>query len=270
MNRLWLLKISKFFKRIIDNEYYCKNIYIYILNVGMKVDALFISDIHLGSRGCNAKELLSVLKYYEPDYLFIVGDFIDGWLLKKRHYWTQDFTNVIQKILSYSKKGTKVIYITGNHDEYLRKYSTLELENIYICDEYIWNDYFITHGDKYDGVVQLKWLGKLGGWGYEMAIILDRTIKRMGYKRSLSKWLKDKVKSAVKFITEFEKQLMYQAEKRNCHGVICGHIHTPVIRFYYTDFDGMTYINCGDFVENNSYILFNNDKFELKFQKDLV
>ena len=114
----------------------------------IKIEALFISDVHLGSRGSNAKELLQTLKLYKPNYLFIVGDFIDGWLLKKRHYWTQDYTNVIRKILSYSKKGTQVIYITGNHDEFLRNYSPSEFgKNIKIVNEYIWNDYYIKHGD---------------------------------------------------------------------------------------------------------------------------
>jgi len=206
-----------------------------------QVEALFISDVHLGSKGSNAQELLEVLKKYEPKKLFIVGDFIDGWLLKKRHYWPQSNTNVIRKILSYSKNGTEVFYITGNHDEYLRNYTPFDFGNIQIVDEMIWNDYFITHGDKYDGVVQLKWLGVLGSVGYELAIVIDRTLKRLGYKRSLSKYLKDKVKGAVKFITSFEKQLEYQAEKRKCKGVICGHIqtlsflltpHHPNIRIY--------------------------------------
>ena len=227
----------------------------------MKVDALFISDVHLGSKGCNAADLLVVLKKYEPKKLFIVGDFIDGWLLKSRHYWKQDFTNVIRKLLSMSKKDTEIIYITGNHDDFLRQYTPLELgKNIKIVDEYIWNGHYITHGDLYDGVVQLKWLGVLGGWGYEVAIGIDRTLKRFGYKKSLSKWIKEKVKNAVKFIVSFEKQLMYQAKKRNCTGVICGHIHTPVI----TDYNGISYLNCGDWIENNSYILYNDKKFTLK------
>jgi len=175
----------------------------------MKVEALFISDVHLGSRGSNAKHLLEVLKKHKPETLFIVGDFIDGWLLKKRHYWNQDFTNILRKVLSYTKKGTKVVYITGNHDEFLRHYSPSEFgENITICDEYIWNGYLITHGDLYDGVVQLKWLGMLGSVGYELAINIDRFMKRLGYKRSLSKWAKSKVKNAVKFITDFEVQLV--------------------------------------------------------------
>lgn len=228
----------------------------------MKVEALFISDVHLGSKGCNAKELIQVLKHYEPEHLFIVGDFIDGWLLKRRHFWTQDFTNLVRKILSYSKSGVKVHYITGNHDEFLRDYTPLSLaENIEIVDNMVWNGYYITHGDLYDGVVQLKWLGHLGSVGYEIAIILDRFMKKLGYKRSLSKWLKDKVKGAIKFVTSFEKQLIYQAEKRNCKGVICGHIHTPII---YQNKDNISYINCGDWIENNSFIVYINGEFKLK------
>ena len=160
----------------------------------MKVEAMFISDVHLGSKGCNADKLLEVLKKYKPAKLFLVGDIIDGWLLKKRNYWTQDFTNIIRKILSYSKNGTEVIYITGNHDEFLRSYSSTELGNIKIMDEVEWNGYLITHGDLYDGVVQLKWLGILGSWGYEVAITIDRFLKkRLGYKKSFSKMLKLKL-----------------------------------------------------------------------------
>ena len=121
----------------------------------MKVDALFISDVHLGSKGSNAELLLEMLKEYEPKELIIVGDFIDGWLLKKRHYWTQDFSNVIRKILSYTKKGTKVTYITGNHDDFLRSYIPLYFgDNINVVNEMVWEDYFITHGDLYDGIVR--------------------------------------------------------------------------------------------------------------------
>jgi len=160
-----------------------------------KVDALFISDVHLGSKGSNADDLLEVLKQYEPKYLFIVGDFIDGWLLKKRHYWSQDFTNVIRKILSYSKNGTKVVYVTGNHDDFLRNYTPMSFsENIQIVDEYIWNDYYIVHGDQFDGIVKMKWLGILGSWGYEAAIWIDKTLKRFGYRKSLSKFLKKKLR----------------------------------------------------------------------------
>jgi UDP-2,3-diacylglucosamine pyrophosphatase LpxH len=227
----------------------------------MKVDALFISDVHLGSKGSNAELLLGMLKEYEPKELIIVGDFIDGWLLKKRHYWTQDFSNVIRKILSYTKKGTKVTYITGNHDDFLRSYIPIYFgDNINVVNEMVWEDYFITHGDLYDGIVQMKWLGKLGSFGYELAISLDMLMKKFGYKKSLSKFLKKKVKDAVKFITNFEEQLVYQSKKRNCKGVVCGHIHTPENKYI----DGIHYLNCGDWIENNSYIIYNKGKWELK------
>ena len=227
----------------------------------MKVDALFISDVHLGSKGSNAELLLEMLKEYEPKELIIVGDFIDGWLLKKRHYWTQDFSNVIRKILSYTKKGTKVTYITGNHDDFLRSYIPIYFgDNINVVNEMVWEDYFITHGDLYDGIVQMKWLGKLGSFGYELAISLDMLMKKFGYKKTLSKFLKKKVKDAVKFITNFEEQLVYQSKKRNCKGVVCGHIHTPENKYI----DGIHYLNCGDWIENNSYIIYNKGKWELK------
>jgi hypothetical protein len=183
-------------------------------------------------------------------------------LLKKRHYWTQDFTNVIRKILSYSKNGTKVVYVTGNHDEFLRSYTPLAFsENIQIVDEYIWNNYYIVHGDQFDGIVKMKWLGMLGSWGYEFAIWIDRILKKFGNKKSLSKFLKKNVKDAIKFITNFEKQATYQARIRGCEGVICGHIHTPCD----SKIGDIRYLNCGDWIENNSYIVFKNGKFTIKF-----
>jgi len=225
-----------------------------------KAEAIFISDVHLGSKGCNSDQLLDVLKQYEPKYLFIVGDFIDGWLLKKRHYWSQDFTNVIRKILSYSKNGTKVVYVTGNHDDFLRSYTPMSFsENIQIVDEYIWNGYYIVHGDQFDGIVKMKWLGMLGSWGYEISIWLDKMFKRLGYRTSLSKFLKKNIKNAIKFITDFEKQAAYQAKLRGCHGVIVGHIHTPA-NLHIND---IHYLNCGDWIENNSYIVFKHDKFKV-------
>ena len=229
----------------------------------MKVDALFISDVHLGSKGCDAEKLLQVLKLYEPKKLFIVGDFIDGWLLKKRYYWKQEYTNLIRKILSYSKNGTEVIYIAGNHDEFLRAYVPMDMGNIKIVDEYEYDGYLITHGDLYDGIVQLKWLGILGSYGYELAIKIDRTLKRFGYKKSFSKMVKDKVKSAVKFITDFEKQLGYQAHIRGLRGVICGHIHNPEDKKISVKETDIHYLNCGDWIENYSYIVHTNNEFIL-------
>jgi UDP-2,3-diacylglucosamine pyrophosphatase LpxH len=225
----------------------------------MKIEALFISDVHLGSKGSNAEQVLNVLKQYQPEYLFLVGDIIDGWLLKRKFRWPQSHTNVIRKIMSYSKNGTKVIYLPGNHDEFAREYLDLNFGNIEIHNEYIWNNTYITHGDLYDGVVKLKWLGILGSIGYDIAISIDRRLKSWGYKRSLSKFLKDKVKEAVKFITSFEDELCRQATIRNCKNVISGHIHHPEDKMI----GDVRYLNCGDWIENNSYIIFNNNQYQV-------
>ena len=223
---------------------------------------IFISDVHLGSKGSNPKELYKLLNKEQPEKIFIVGDFIDGWLLKKRFYWTKECTDVIRKILSYSNKGTEVVYITGNHDDFLRSYSPLNFGNIKIVDEWEWNGYLITHGDLYDGIVQLKWLGIIGSYGYELALSIDRGLKRLGYKKSFSKMTKDKVKSAVKFITDFERQLAYQAHSKGLKGVICGHIHKPENKKIQIKNKTIHYLNCGDWIENNSYISYNK-KFKL-------
>ena len=225
---------------------------------------LFISDVHLGSRGSNPDKLLKLLKGEQPKEIFLVGDILDGWLLKKRFYWTPESTDVIRKLLKLSNKGTKITYITGNHDDFLRSYSPFDFGNIEILDEVEWNGYLITHGDKYDGVVKLKWLGILGSIGYEIAIYIDRTLKKMGYQKSFSKTLKNKVKGAVKFITDFEKQLGYQAHIRNLNGVICGHIHTPENKKIQIQNKEIHYLNCGDWIENNSYIEYSKGKFKLK------
>jgi UDP-2,3-diacylglucosamine pyrophosphatase LpxH len=228
----------------------------------MKNKIIFISDVHLGSKGSNPKELYKLLTKEQPEKIFIVGDFIDGWLLKKRFYWTKDCTDVIRKILSYSNKGTEVVYITGNHDDFLRSYSPIDFGNIKIVDEWEWNGYLITHGDLYDGIVQLKWLGIIGSYGYELALSIDRVLKRLGYKKSFSKMTKDKVKSAVKFITDFERQLAYQAHSKGLKGVICGHIHKPENKKIQIKNKTIHYLNCGDWIENNSYISYNK-KFKL-------
>jgi UDP-2,3-diacylglucosamine pyrophosphatase LpxH len=224
-----------------------------------KVEALFLSDIHLGIKGSNAEGVLDILKQYNPKHLFLVGDIIDGWMLKRKFRWSQSHTNVIRKILSYSKSGTKVIYIPGNHDEFMRNYIGLTFGSVEVHNEYIWKDTFITHGDLYDGVVQLKWLGILGSVGYDIAISIDRFLKKWGVKRSLSKYLKLKVKEAMKFITQYEMELVRQAKKNNCLNVISGHIHYPEDKVI----DGIRYLNCGDWIENNSYIIYNKGKYNV-------
>jgi UDP-2,3-diacylglucosamine pyrophosphatase LpxH len=224
-----------------------------------KIEALFLSDIHLGIKGSNTEGLLNILKQYNPKHLFLVGDIVDGWMLKRKFRWSQSHTNVIRKILSYSKNGTKVIYIPGNHDEFMRNYIGLTFGSVEIHNEYIWKDTFITHGDLYDGVVQLKWLGILGSVGYDTAISIDRFLKKLGVKRSLSKYLKSKVKEAMKFITQYEMELVRQAKKNNCSNVISGHIHYPEDKVL----DGIRYLNCGDWIENNSYITYNKGKYNV-------
>jgi UDP-2,3-diacylglucosamine pyrophosphatase LpxH len=227
--------------------------------MGMKIQALFISDVHLGSKGSNANDVLTILKQYQPETLFLVGDIIDGWLLKRKFRWPQSHTNVIRKIMSYSKNGTRVIYIPGNHDEFMRDYEDLHFGNIEIHNEFIFKSTYITHGDLFDGVVKLKWLGMLGSIGYDMAITIDRKLKSWGYKRSLSKYLKNKVKEAVKFMTSFEEEIVRQGVKHNCDTVICGHIHHPEDKMI----NGVRYLNCGDWIENNSYIIFDKDEYKV-------
>ena len=232
------------------------------------IDTLYLSDVHLGSKGCNAKEVLKTLKNYNAKTLVLVGDFIDGWLLQRRMYWPQSNNNVIQYVLKLSKKGTKVIYVTGNHDEFLRSYSGEQFGDIEIVDEYIEGSIWTTHGDLYDGIVKLHWLGKLGGRGYELSIMLDRWMKRMGFRVSLSKWLKSKVKEAVKFVTNFENALAKEAVERGCDTVLCGHIHTPSDKILE---NGVRYLNCGDWIENNSYIVKTLEgQFELRYYGNSV
>jgi UDP-2,3-diacylglucosamine pyrophosphatase LpxH len=225
----------------------------------MKIDALFISDLHLGTKHSNSENILKLLKLYTPEYIFLVGDIIDGWRMKNKNNWKQSHTNILRKILSYSKEGTKVIYITGNHDDFLREYDNLIFGNIEIHTEYIWNNIFITHGDLYDGIVKLKYLGIIGSIGYDIAISFDKFIKKFGVRRSLSNYLKRKVKEAMKFITNFENELIRQTKKRNCNTIICGHIHKPEDKII----DNIRYLNCGDWIEHNSYIIYNNNKFIL-------
>lgn len=230
-----------------------------------KVQALFISDVHLGSKGCKAEELLEVLREYEPETLYIVGDFIDGWLLKKRHYWPQAHTNVIRKVLSYSKKGTDVVYITGNHDDFLRSYDLFEFGNISIVDEIEVDGVWIIHGDKYDDIVMNnKWLAVIGSVSYEAVLYINEFIrwarKKLGLRpRSFSKWIKAKVKGANNFISAFENVLTSEAKKRNCHTVICGHIHTTADH----EVNGVRYINTGDWIENYSFVTLKNGEFKL-------
>jgi UDP-2,3-diacylglucosamine pyrophosphatase LpxH len=220
---------------------------------------IWISDVHLGTRGSKADFLLDFLRHHDSEYLYLVGDIIDGWRLKKSWFWVQTHNDVVQKILRKARKGTKVIYVPGNHDEFLRDYANLGIKfgDIELVEEAVHTTadgrkLLILHGDELDGVVKYaKWLAILGDWAYNVMLSVNHVFnivrRKMGYPYwSLSAYLKHKVKNAVNFISSFETSLADQARKRNLDGIVCGHIHKAEIR----DIDGILYCNDGDWVES--------------------
>ena len=222
-----------------------------------KYRSIWISDVHLGTRGCKADFLLDFLKNHDSDYLYLVGDIVDGWRLKKSWYWLQSHNDVVQKVLRKVRKGTVVYYIPGNHDEAFRDYISLQFGGIHIVKEaeHTTADgrrFLVIHGDEYDSVMQCaRWLAILGDWAYGMVLSFNHFYniarRKLGYPYwSLSAYLKHKVKNAVNFISAFETVLAEEAKKRGFDGVICGHIHKAEIR----DVDGILYCNDGDWVES--------------------
>ena len=219
---------------------------------------LVMSDLHIGSKGCNTKAIINLLKTVEYDRLILVGDIIDGWLFQRYKKFSTDHNKVIRKLFKISKEK-EIIWISGNHDEFLRKYTPMQLGNIKIVDEFIEGGIWFCHGDKYDGIIKMHWLGMLGSIGYDAAIVIDRLLKKINKKTSLSKYLKDNVKAAVSFMVDYEQEMVRQAKKRNCHTVICGHIHTPADK----TIDNIRYINTGDWIENQSYVLYELSNYEI-------
>ncbi|OYY81591.1 MAG: UDP-2,3-diacylglucosamine hydrolase [Hydrogenophilales bacterium 16-62-9] len=227
---------------------------------------LWISDIHLGTAGCQARYLIDFLKHNESDTLYLVGDIIDGWQLRRGWYWPQSHNDVVQKLLRKARKGTRVIYVPGNHDSMARQFMGLAFGDIEVADEVIHvtadgRRFLVTHGDLFDGVMQhARWLAYLGDYGYTLILALNRWFNgmrtRMGYPYwSLSQYIKHKVKNAVSFITAFEKVMTDEARRRDCDGVICGHIHKAEIRML----DGLLYCNDGDWVESLTALAENAD-----------
>lgn len=219
--------------------------------------SVWISDLHLGTPGCQAKALLDFLKHVESDNLFLVGDIVDGWQLRRSWYWPQAHNDVVQKLLRKARKGTRVIFIPGNHDEFARRYVGHNFGGIDVAEEWIHETadgrkLWITHGDYFDGVIQCaKWLAHVGDSLYEFTLKLNRYLNslraRMGLPYwSLSKYLKLKVKRAVNFIGDFEAAVAREARRRGVQGVVCGHIHHAELR----EIDGITYANDGDWVES--------------------
>ena len=230
----------------------------------MKYKSIFISDIHLGTRFSKAKVLLNFFKHNESEQLILVGDIIDGWAIKRKLIWPQEHSDVIQKILKKAKKGTKVTFITGNHDDFLRPFVPLILgDSVSIANELEYiainkKKYYITHGDFFDSITMTKkWLAILGDYGYDLLlhlnVVLNFLRKRIGIKKywSLSKYVKDNVKSSVSFISDFEAVLSTHAKNKGYDGIICGHIHKAEIR----DIEDIEYLNCGDWVESCTAIV---------------
>src|SRR5664279_6068705 len=219
--------------------------------------AIFISDCHLGTPGCQAGSLLEFLRCTESDYLYLVGDIIDGWQLRRRWYWHQLHNDVIQKVLRKARKGTQVVYVPGNHDEAARHYVGVDFGGIAIRHEasHVTGRglrLLVTHGDRFDGVVTCaKWLALLGDQLYTFILKLNQHFNaaraRLGLPYwSLSQFLKLKVKNAVSFITAFEEALAREARTREFDGVVCGHIHHAEIR----RIGDILYCNSGDWVES--------------------
>ncbi len=219
--------------------------------------AIFISDVHLGTRGCKASFLLDFLRWTDSDYLYLVGDMVDGWRLRKSWYWPQAHNDVVQKLLRKARKGTKVFYVPGNHDEWLRDYCESQVGGVHLVREAIHETadgrrLLVIHGDQFDGVVRYaRWLALLGDWAYGVTIKLNHGFnlarRRLGYPYwSLSAWLKFKVKNAVQFVTEFADAISAEGARRDVDGIVCGHIHHAEMR----QIGGILYCNDGDWVES--------------------
>ena len=234
--------------------------------VAHRYRAIFVSDMHLGTRGCQAGLILDFLRHNDADTFFLVGDIIDGWRMRASFYWPQSHNDVIQKLLRKVRRGARMIFVPGNHDEFARQFIGLSFGGIEIRRnaKHVTADgrrFLILHGDEFDVVVRhSKWLAWLGDWAYDLAIFVNTHYNRvrcgLGFPYwSFSAWAKLKVKNAVNFIGSFEDALAGEAKRRGADGVICGHIHHPVIK----QIDGVTYVNTGDFVESCSLIVEHHD-----------
>lgn len=223
---------------------------------------IWISDIHLGTRRAQAEMLLEFLKVTESDTLYLVGDIVDNWALKKTWYWDQLHNDVIQKLLRKARKGTRIIFIPGNHDEYFRDFADVRFGRVSVVEEAMHTTaggkrYLVLHGDKFDGIVRYaKWLAFLGDRAYELALDLNLLVNRCRRFLGLPYWslsalLKRKVKQAVEYISNFEDAIVREAQRRGADGVICGHVHTPQMR----QIGPIHYCNDGDWVESCSALV---------------
>lgn len=237
-----------------------------------KVDIVVLSDLHLGTYGCHAKEILHYLNSVKPKKLILNGDIIDIWQFRKR-YFPKAHLQIIKKVLALATKGTCVYYITGNHDEKLRRFSNTKMGNIHILDKLVLNldgkKAWFFHGDVFDASIQhTKWIAKLGGWGYDLLIRFNRFLNNVlqffgKEKYSLSKKIKNSVKSAVNFISNFEETATELAIDNGFDYVICGHIHQPAIREVTSEKGSCLYLNSGDWIENLTALEYHNEQWKL-------
>jgi UDP-2,3-diacylglucosamine pyrophosphatase LpxH len=225
-----------------------------------KYKSIFISDIHLGTRGCKADILCNFLKHNKCENLFLVGDIIDGWRLERKFYWPQSHSNVIRRFLTEAKRGTNVIYIAGNHDELLRKLipfnislGDIQIKNYHRYQALDGKTYLVIHGDMFDTAIQnkLKFLYHLGDFIYDRLLEINHVVNwvRKKLKRpywSLSAYLKGKTKEAVAYMSDFEELISEYCKKKKADGIICGHIHKAMIK----EMNGIIYMNDGDWVES--------------------
>jgi UDP-2,3-diacylglucosamine pyrophosphatase LpxH len=218
---------------------------------------IFISDVHLGTKGCQSRLLLDFLRRTDADTIYLVGDIVDAWRLKQGWYWPQEHNDVVQKLLRKVRKHVRMVYVPGNHDEFLRDYYGIHFGGVEVAEHAIHvgvdgRRYLVVHGDAFDLVVRhARWVALLGDSAYEFALWLNGHLnavrRHLGLTYwSLSQWAKLKVKKAVNYIGDFENALVTDARKHGTDGVICGHIHHAAIR----DFGGIRYMNCGDWVES--------------------
>ncbi len=228
--------------------------------------AIFISDLHLGTPGCQADALLDFMRAHPSDYLYLVGDIVDGWQLRRRWYWPQSHNDVVQKLLRRARKGCRVIYVPGNHDEFARQFIGHQFGGNEVVEDAVHTtangrSLWVTHGDYFDGVIQCaKWLAYVGDNLYEFTLKLNRHLNsaraRLGLPYwSLSAYLKHKVKSALNYVTDFETAVASEARKRGHDGVVCGHIHRAEMRAI----DGTLYCNDGDWVESRTALVEHHD-----------
>lgn len=239
---------------------------------------IFISDTHLGTKSARVDMLLDFLKTVRCDRLYLVGDIIDGWQMKRSWYWDTAHNDVIRRVLKMAKRGTEVIYIPGNHDEGLRGFEGHDLAGVTLLPEDIFENatgerYWVIHGDQFDGVVKYaKWLAHVGDRAYGLLLKLNTTVNRFrrlfGYDYwSLSAYLKHKVKNAVEYIGKYEEAVAAEAKRRGVDGVICGHIHHAEHRIL----DGIEYLNDGDWVESCTALVEHFDgSFEILYWTDEV